>query len=371
VTTHNDYVSFPCLRIDQPIGGFYVGVVDALDLVDICWTDVQRIEGRNLDTFLGIERPLSQQRVKELQEYVQTIDATFPTGILVAVSSDDAEYDESTRTMRIVRKNNVAKIIDGQHRIEGLKSFGGPVFQVNLTVFVDMDLEDQAMVFATINLKQTTVSKSLAYNLYEYATKRSPQKTAHEIAKLLNSRKDSPFSGKIKILGTATPGREGETLTQAAFVESLLPLISDDPDSDREMLKGGRKKPERAGSAANRLIFRDMFLDEREEAIAKVLWNYFSAVRRKWASAWITAERGMVLNRTTGLAALMRLLPFAYLATGQAGKIPNEDVFFAILRKSRLGDSDFTSEKYVPGSTGQRNLFDDLREGTGLNDLVL
>lgn len=363
------HISFPCLQIAQPIGDFYVGVVDAKDLVDIVWTDVQQI--RDLDTFLGIERPLSQQRVKELQKYVRSVDATFPTGILVAVSSEDAEYDENTRTMKIARRENVAKIIDGQHRVAGLKGFAEGIFQLNLTVFVDMDMEDQAMVFATINLKQTPVSKSLAYNLYEYATKRSPQKTCHDLAKFLNNRDGSPFEDKIKILGTATPGKKGETLTQAAFVENLILLISDDPDRDRDDLKRDKKLQSVQGSVARRLIFREFFREERDEAIAKVLWNYYGAVRERWPGAWLTAERGLVLNRTTGLAALMRFLPVAYHSIDEKDGIPSEAAFLAIFRASSLSESDFNRDKYVPGSSGPKKLYDDLCQTTGLGQTTL
>ena len=57
--------------------------------------------------------------------------------------------------MRATRDANGAKILDGQHRIAGLKEYRGDRFELNVTVFVDMDLEELAMLFATINLKQT------------------------------------------------------------------------------------------------------------------------------------------------------------------------------------------------------------------------
>ena len=58
--------------------------------------------------------------------------------------------------MRIANEEDVAKIIDGQHRIAGLEAFdkNGDSFQMIATIFVDMDMEDQAMVFATINLSR-------------------------------------------------------------------------------------------------------------------------------------------------------------------------------------------------------------------------
>ena len=64
-----------------------------------------------------------------------------------------------------------------------LKVFSGEEFKLNVTIFVDMALENQGMVFSVINLEQTKISKSIVYSLYEYAKPISPQNTCHNIAK--------------------------------------------------------------------------------------------------------------------------------------------------------------------------------------------
>ena len=90
--------------------------------------------------------------------------------------------------MFLPRVDNVARIINGQHRIAGLKSLRSRGFYVNVTRYiVDMDISDQANVFSTINLAQTKVSRSLVYDLYAYAKARSPQKTCHDISRLIES----------------------------------------------------------------------------------------------------------------------------------------------------------------------------------------
>ena len=175
-----------CLEVTQPIGTFYIGVIDCRELVRISYADIRRLD-RELDDYLGIQRTLSPKRVDEIRRYSRTLDATFPTGIILAISSDDANYDPTSRKMRIRDGEEVAKIIDGQHRIRGLADYSEDNFQLNVSIFIDMDVEDQAMVFATINLAQTKVNKSLVYDLYEYTKSRSPQKTAHNIARLLTA----------------------------------------------------------------------------------------------------------------------------------------------------------------------------------------
>ena len=86
-------ISINCIEITQPIGNFYIGVMDHLDLLKISYADVRRLVDAELDTYLGIQREVSPKRIKELQQYVQSIDATFPTSIILAISSADAEYD--------------------------------------------------------------------------------------------------------------------------------------------------------------------------------------------------------------------------------------------------------------------------------------
>jgi DGQHR domain-containing protein len=263
--------------------------------------------------------------------------------------------------MRIKRDTEVAKIIDGQHRIAGLLNYEGPPFQLNVTIFIDMDIEDQALLFATINLKQTKVNKSLAYDLFEFAASRSPQKTCHNIAKLLNNREGSPLRHRIKILGRAT-GKQLENLTQATVVERLIKYISPNAMSDRDLMK--RRRPLVRATAYEekeaKLVFRNMFIDDRDEDIALVVWNLFTAAAKRWATAWNTSQAGFILNRTTGFAALMRVLPDIYLDLDAVGKVPSVESFSGYLANVGLADKDLNKEVFVPGTTGETTLYNAL-----------
>jgi DGQHR domain-containing protein len=362
----NNKISFSCTEVIQPIGKFYIGVIDSRDLVNISYADVRTIENerREVEKYLGIERPLSPGRVAELKEYVGTVDATFPTSIILAVSSNDTVFDSEKKIMTIRRDENVAKIIDGQHRIAGLRGYSGDNFQLNVTIFVDMDIEDQAMVFATINLKQTKVSKSLAYDLYEFSKTRSPQRTCHNIAKLLNYKEGSPFKSKIKILGVAT-GKPQESITQATFVDRLIQYISKKPMNDRDLLKRKKELDRATGKEVKRLIFRNLFIDDSDAKIARNLWNYFKAVEKKWPQAWPEAQRGNILNRTTGFGALMRFLRDVYLYFDKPDQVISTDDYYGAIDKITLVDDDFSPEKYKPGSSGEGDLYRDLVKLSG------
>jgi DGQHR domain-containing protein len=352
-----------CLEITQPIGTFYLGVIDYTDLLDITFSDVRELSDQEVDKYFGIQRHLSADRVKELQWYVNTIDATFPTGIILSISSINAIYNSKTGMMKIRKAPEIAKIIDGQHRIAGLQGFIGKQFQLNVVIFIDMEIEDQAMVFAKINLAQTKVNKSLVYDLFEYTTKPSPQRTAHNCTRLLNSKEGSPFQSRIKILGTANPRLKAQQLlTQATFVESILILISGDlasAEQDREDIKRGKKLVAVKGTQESNLIFRNLFIESKEAEIAKIIWNYFSAIKNKWPDAWGSNEKGNILPRTNGFKAFMRLLPIVYLQIFYKNDeiIPSINDFSETIGLIDLVDSDFSTSNFKPGTEGESSLF--------------
>jgi DGQHR domain-containing protein len=368
------WITLPCIQLHQPIGTFYIAAVPSRQLAEISYADRRRIEGgeREIEAVSGLQRPLSPKRVAELKKYVTNIDACFPTGVILAISGEDSRFDEASSKISIKYDQNVAKIIDGQHRIEGLTGYQGPEFDMNVTIFVDMEMEDQAIVFSTINLKQTPVSNSLVYDLFEYATTRSPQKTCHYIARLLNSRPGSPFRNRVMILGTAT-GKPNETLTQAAFIDPLLKLICTNPSQameDRDALKRGKKLPliEVGMIRTRKLIFRNMFIKEEDAKIAKVLWNYFAAVAERWPAAWEQRQQGLILNRTTGYRALMAFLPTVILSLDLIDEVPEISVFREIFNRVDLDNDDFSTERFKPGSGGQSALRKTLELKTRLDE---
>jgi DGQHR domain-containing protein len=367
IMAKDEWVSFKCITVEQPVGTFYVGSISAVDVIEIAYADIRRIEARDIEKIVGIQRDLNSGRVKELKQYVRTIDASFPTSIILAVDDKYAQFDSKTNLMRIKRLPDIAKIIDGQHRLAGLEGFQG-TFELNVTVFVDMDVQDQAMTFATINLAQTKVGKSLVYDLYEFQKARSPQKTSHNIARLLNSESGSPLQDRIKILGKAT-GESFQYITQATFVERLLPYITKDKISaiqDRDLLRRKKKLEPAVGADAERLIFRPLFIAEKDAEIARIVWNFFEAVAARWPDAWNSTDQGDMLNRTNGFSGLMKFLGPMYRSQSDArGRLSKESVL-TILKRIKLRDIDFNRDNYRPGTSGETHLYKDLLEKSGI-----
>ena len=169
------------------------------------------------------------------------------------------------------------------------------------------------MIFSKVNLAQTKVNKSLVYDLFALDRDRSPEKTAHEIAVNLNDMPESPFYEKIKRLGSATDGVLGETLSQATIVKGLLPLITKDALTDRDIGRRSGFWPDRGQQDFEKRIFYPAFRDDRDGEILANILNYFNAAKNRWPIAWEFAGRGAVLPKTNGFNALIRFLRDAYL----------------------------------------------------------
>ena len=372
----NDFkLEIPAFPVKQPIGDFFVASIDAQDLVDISFSDVRRMEGeRKIERYLGIQRPLNSKRVKDIRRYItQSPDATFPSAVILAIDEKCVEYDQENNKLILypyhgqdgeesIPTHKIAKVLDGQHRIAGFFDGVGDNrtfdfdknFNINVSIFVGIDLPEQAK-FATVNLAQTKVNKSLVYDLESVARKRNPFKTCHNMSVALNANEGSPFEGRIKRLGVATPGRKHEPLTQAAFVESLVRFISKDPEQDRNLALDG-KKLERLDSL--KYPFRDLYLsgEDGDIKIYQILWNYFSAIRAKWPKAWEQIERkGNLLPKSNAFKAFMRYLRVDVYPSEKErhNLVPSSDDFMSYFDEVALSDEDFTTKNFVPGSGGE------------------
>lgn len=370
-----------CVRIRQPIGEFFIASIPFKDLIEISHIDVRRLKGeRGFETYLGIQRPLNDKRVKELDQYVNTSDACFPTAVIIAVLGVCAEFNTKKSKLTLssyhdgeteednVPYDQIANVIDGQHRIEGLKNFQNKSFDVNVSIFIDMDIADQAYLFSTVNLAQTKVNTSLVYDLFDLAKHRSPQKTCHNIAVALDKNKKSPFFERIKRLGVSTEGRFNETITQATLVQTLLKYISKNPLKDRSLYLEG-KIPELANvDELSSLIFRNLFIEEKDLQIVDVIWNYFEAVDKRWPEAWNSSGKGIMLNKTNGFKGLMRFLRPLYLHIAKPGDVPDTSKFLNILKKIKVDDQHFDTDEYKPGTSGESKLYHFLKDSANITE---
>jgi DGQHR domain-containing protein len=387
-------IVIPVLKIRQPIGEIYVGSIPSDKLYEIAHFDVRRIDQEGgFDRYLGIQRELDKKRVRTIQQYVKGLDASFPTSVVLAIdekcvslvqpcdeapefyrmtlSNYSGPEESGTEQLQVSMYRSIARVIDGQHRIAGLEGYSGPPFELNVSLFVGADLPDQAAVFSAVNLTQTKVNRSLAYDLYELSHSRSPERSAHVVAVSLDRLPGSPFERRIMRLGKATPGRVNETFSQAVVVNSILDYISGTQERvlvDRQIGRRGGRWPQPSDEEARKLIFRIPFVEERETDIAKLMLNYFGAIRERWPEGWNLLSPGIMLNRTNGYMGFMRFMRSAYNYFERPGLVVEQGEFLSLFKQVGLERDDFNTESFVPGSSGATKLYRVLLEQTGLSE---
>jgi hypothetical protein len=146
-----------------------------------------------------------------------------------------------------------------------------------------------------------------------------------------------------------------------------MEYLSKDPMDDRNTYKKGKVPEKFTESELERRPLRNLFINEQDAEIAKIIWAYFDAVQEKWPNAWWNVEREMILNKSTGFLALMRFFRDSYVKSGKIGTVVPKDYYKALLDKTSLKEKDFNRENFLPGSGGQSKLYNQLLEESGLN----
>lgn len=336
------------IEITQPIGTFYVGKMNSNDLI-------KSFDVRSRNQEEGIQRDPSQKRISEIEAYCKDPDAAFPTPIILSVKSSKVKLNENNDTIIYVIEPKLFEILDGQHRVKGIKAANlNSGFECELLVVIMFDLteEEKAYVFSTINSNQAKVDKSLIYDLFDLSTERSPLKTCHYIARIMNSQEEYPFYKKLKMLGKKES--EGNTLSQGSFVKGLVDLISKTPQQDMIAIKNGENLVEDED-----LVFRKLFIKEQDDIILKIMKNYFNAVKYTFPKQWESDK--YILTKTTGYLGLMKALPKLY-NIGMGRKQLDEEffkgVFKSVQRNLEENNKDFISDDFHSGAKGQNDLRD-------------
>lgn len=288
------------IAVTQPIGTFYITSIEASVLAKIVTVE------RRTENAHAVQREESDKRIKEIAKYCGDTDATFPTPIIIAVSNkadisidpDFIEFDE---------KKIIGEVIDGQHRLGGLKkSQNISDFQLPVVLMFNLMSEEKAYVFSIINSKQTRVNMSLIYDLFSLSENRSPYKTCHEIARALNRGEDSPLYNRLKMLGKKEKGQELASLSQGTFIKYMLELISRNPGEDTRRLKKGEDL-----ECDETFVLRSYFIEGKDSIILKIITNLFGGVSKALSEEWLHPHK-YILSKSIGFGAIIKAFPEIY-----------------------------------------------------------
>ena len=343
--------SIPAIRVSQPIGDFFLCSITAEVLLRISFSIPATIKRREgvFAGILGNQRKLSEARSKQIGAYIDEDDSTFPNTIILSANyraNGDYEEDEELRwrvttledgcsLLFIPSYNKLASIIDGQHRLEGFRAStraGRLSMGLPCAVFINLPRPYQAKTFATININQKRVDKSLAYELFGYdlnesdSSKWPPDMLGVYLSRVLESEQTSPFKGHVKT--ALLEADEGEAPTSddlpewkvsvACLVEGVIKLISQSPAADRSAIAGG-KASNRSQLPGDNAPLRELYKGGKDKALLTIVSDYFSVVRDL---LWKGQPPKSFIIRTVGILALFDLLRDALLV----GRVTQDDI---------------------------------------------
>jgi len=210
---------------------------------------------------------------------------------------------EHNYTLYIPYKANSVLVIDGQHRLIGIKESPEEIqnnFDLVISFIVGYDRSVIAKQFYTINYEQKPVNKSLLYQLTgEFTREINELSFMHNVVKLLNELQESPFYGRVKMLGKTPRNYSAEqrrklSISQAFLIDSMIRYIS---------------------VKAQGTLYPPIFLKYYRNAddhihIIRIIARYFNAVRTLKPD-WETPENS-VLSKGMGVTALLKVLNFLF-----------------------------------------------------------
>jgi DNA phosphorothioation-associated DGQHR protein 1 len=395
-------VTVKALRVEQPLGVYYVAIIPADVLQDVTFSDRMRASidddhGYDVD---GTQRGKKGGRPAEIAEYIDRDDSAFPNSIILAANYDQDtglistenpdDDDENPVAWRVVELNDgcleltiptgakLAAIIDGQHRLDGfthVRNEARRQTQMICSVFMDLPKPYQAQLFATINSTQKQVDKSLTYELFGYniadepAERWTPDKLAVYLTRRLNTREESPLKGHILVApkrDQALAALNKSTawhISTATVVEGIMRLYSSNPKRDtNSMMASGPKTRKALAEARDRSPLRGFYIEGKDALLYAIVLNFLKVCNEL---LWDRAEPGSFIVKTVGVQALFDILRKAapqLLNQGDA----SEAAFKRLLEPAK--DIDFSAVEFQNASGSGRSMIRRrLEEAIGLS----
>lgn len=250
---------FPYIEVTQARRQFLLTAIPADLLTQISYAAVRRQD----DEVGAVQRILNQGRIAGIKSFALG-DGDFPASIVLNwVGEDPLETQDNVVTLP--NRARSAQIIDGQHRVAGLKEAIADKPELAnqmlpVAIYQGLNTVDCANIFLSINTEQRPVPRSLVFDLYGIASEDLVDQAAvraRDIAMSLGED-DQAYSNLIK-LPNQPRQRGGIALSTA--VTAIKPLVES---------KGILEQIGATSLETQRHIFQ----------------NYFSAIANSYGERW-------------------------------------------------------------------------------------
>lgn len=266
-------------KLEERFVKMSVGTIDIytfpMTVNDLAKISYVAVRGRDKEEG-AVQRVLNKKRISSIKQYV--LDGNMFVNSFVINWNDENYVPEIIDDQIIIPLvDSVAQLIDGQHRLEGLKEAVKVDESINnktllVSMVIGLKTKEAAKIFININSEQKPVPKSLIFDLYgvteddkNFAITRSG-----DIAKELNENVDSPFYNLIKYPGN--PRGKGKI-----DLSTVVSVLKKYVDVDGKFVENN---------------IRDLNLQ------SQFIINYFSSIKYHWEKEdmWGNASQNVFLK---------------------------------------------------------------------------
>lgn len=252
-------ITRPAALVHQNSLKLYATSLKVADLLVPKFYDIERLDPERPDS-PGYQRLLNKARAKKLADYLvsgqSNEDAFLPTSIFLATDKD-VLFDSRTNSITIdVGSVGPFSVVDGQHRIEGLKMASERNsallnFEVPVNIAVNLPKIDQMCHFLIVNTTQKSVDRAVEQRIFARITESlsfqdvpslprwirrivesEDDKRALSIVDFLNETASSPWHNKVLM---ANQTNKNAYVNQGTFVKAVKKylLTASNPVSER------------------------------------------------------------------------------------------------------------------------------------------
>lgn len=152
--------SFSALKCTQNDHVFYISVMKSTDLEAMCF-----VSRRKSDPDKGFQRLLSEKRAREIAKYLDSGKGVIPSAlILSAQPCAELEFDEKSSRLILERAENSLLVLDGQHRLYGMKNAKNE-YEIPVVIFSNLTTQEEIRQFIDINTTQKGVPSALILDI--------------------------------------------------------------------------------------------------------------------------------------------------------------------------------------------------------------
>lgn len=277
------------VAITQSQRTFFLTKMTAAKLTKISYASIRR----QSDEDGAVQRILNTRRIASLKAFALS-GGDYPSSVILNWVDNTHSLQNKDGNLFIPSVELSAQIIDGQHRIAGLReaikeneAIGA--IEIPVSIYDHLGTPGCAAIFLSINTEQRPVPRSLVIDLYGevgQTTGDAASDRARDIVMMLNTTEDSPYKDYIKLPG-ATRSHGGIALSTA--FAAIKPLVQD---------KG---------------VLENYNIKELETQF-RVILNFFSAIQSKYGDSWHSTKENAFLFGAgfTGAIEFLqtRLLPY-------------------------------------------------------------